>query len=77
MECVIKGTKTIQEFKDVLASMEERAQRYSKQHMFACENWQEGLPVKCWRGTFDSLWIEYESGNCWQYRETSFGLEWL
>ena len=25
MECVIKGTKTIQEFKDVLASMEERA----------------------------------------------------
>lgn len=77
MECVIKGTKTIQEYKDVLASMEERAQRYSKQHMVACENWQEGLPVKCWRGAFDSLWIEYESGNCWQYRETSFGLEWL
>lgn len=76
MECVIRGTKTIQEFKDVRASMEERAERYFKRHMSACENWQEGLPVKCWCGSFGAFWIEYESGKCWQYKETSLGIEW-
>jgi hypothetical protein len=76
MDCIIKGTKTIQEFKDIRASMEERAERYSKRHISACENWQEGLPVKCWRGQYGVLWIEYESGNCWQYKETASGLEW-
>lgn len=76
MDCIIKGTKTVQEFKDVRASMKERAERYSKKHMSACENWQEGLPVRCWRGSLGVLWIEYESGKCWQYRETSLGLEW-
>lgn len=34
------------------------------------------LPVKCWKGEFGAMWIEYESGNCWQYRETASGLEW-
>jgi hypothetical protein len=76
MDCIIKGTKTVQEFKDVRASMEERAERYSRRHIASCENWQEGLPVRCWRGSFGVLWIEYESGKCWQYRETSLGLEW-
>lgn len=76
IDCIISGTKTIDEFKRVRASMEERAERYSKQHISACENWQEGLPVKCWRGQYGVLWIEYESGNCWQYRETESGLEW-
>jgi len=76
IEVVVKGTKTIEEFKKVRASMEERAERYSKQHISACENWQEGLPVKCWRGQYGVLWIEYESGHCWQYKETESRLEW-
>lgn len=76
MDCIIKDTKTVQEFKDVRASMEERAERYSRRHIASCENWQEGLPVRCWRGSFGVLWIEYESGKCWQYKETSLGLEW-
>lgn len=56
--------------------MEERARRYSKRHIASCENWQDGYPVKCWRGERGSLWIEYESGHAWQYAETESGLEW-
>ena len=77
MDVVIKGTKTIEEFKQVKASMEERAERYSRRHIASCEHWQDGCPVKCWRGSYGSLWIEYESGNCWQYTETANGLEWF
>lgn len=46
MDCIIKNTKTVDEFKRVRASM-------------------DGV-----------LWIEYESGHAWQYRETEAGLEW-
>lgn len=76
IDVVVKGTKTIEEFKKVQAEMRTRAERYSTKHINSCENWQEGLPVKCWRGAFGALWIEYESGHCWQYKETASGLEW-
>lgn len=55
MDCIIKGTKTVQEFKDVRASMKERAERYSRRHIASCEHWQDGLPVKCWRGQYGVL----------------------
>lgn len=64
INCIIKNTKTVDEFKRVRANMEERAERYSRRHIASCEHWQDGLPVKCWRG------------NCWQYKETASGLEW-
>lgn len=76
MEAVVRGTKTIEEFKRVREDMLKRAERYSRKHIASCENWQEGFPVKCWRGALGVLWIEYESGHCWQYRETVSGLEW-
>ena len=76
MEAVVRGTKTIEEFKRVREDMLKRAERYSRKHIASCENWQEGFPVKCWLGALGVLWIEYESGHCWQYRETVFGLEW-
>lgn len=63
-------------YKRVREDMLKRAERYSRKHIASCENWQEGLPVKCWKGGFGDMWIEYESGNCWQYRETASGLEW-
>lgn len=69
MEAVVRGTKTIEEFKRVREDMLKRAERYSRKHIASCENWQEGFPVKCWRGALGVLWIEYESGHCWQYRE--------
>ena len=46
MDCIIKNTKTVDEFKRVRASMEERAERYSRRHIASCEHWQDGLPVK-------------------------------
>lgn len=76
IDCIIKGTKTVAEFKAVQEDMLKRAERYSRKHIASCENWQEGLPVKCWRAPLGVLWIEYESGHCWQYRETSWGIEW-
>lgn len=36
--------------------MEERAKRYSRRHIASCEHWQDGLPVKCWRGQYGVLW---------------------
>ena len=45
MDVVIKGTKTIEEFKRVKASMEERAERYSRRHIASCEHWQDGKPL--------------------------------
>lgn len=50
MDVVIRGTKTIEEFKQVRENMLRRADRYSRKHIASCEHWQEGLPVKCWRG---------------------------
>lgn len=78
MHIVIKGTKTIDEYKRVYASMQERVNRYSQQHIASVHNWQDGSPVKCWCDNNNSniLWIEYESGNVWQYKETFTGLEW-
>lgn len=57
--------------------MLRRADRYSRKHIASCEHWQDGYPVKCWRGERGSLWIEYESGHAWQYAETESGLEWF
>lgn len=59
METVVRGTKTIEEFKRVREDMLKRAERYSRKHIASCENWQEGFPVKCWRGALGVLWIEY------------------
>lgn len=43
MDCIIKNTKTVDEFKRVRASMEEQAKRYSRRHIASCEHWQEGM----------------------------------
>ena len=41
IDCVIKGTKTVAEFKAVQEDMLKRAERYSRKHIASCENWQE------------------------------------
>lgn len=75
IDTVIKGTKTIAEYKQAKVAMQERAALYSKAHMSGCETWEHGEPVKCWR-TADGLAIEYADGQYWQYRQTEHGLEW-
>lgn len=76
IDTVIKGTKTIAEYKQVRADMQEHAAIYSKTHMSGCETWEHGKPVKCWYDTDKTFCIEYESGKWWHYRETAEGLQW-
>lgn len=66
---VIKGTKTIDEYKKKQMFMEQKATEFYNKHKEAVENWTEGEPVKVWFGMDDNLCIEYESGKCWHYNE--------
>ena len=54
MNTVIKGTKTIAEYKRVREDMENLARANYARHKEAFEEWGEGEPVKAWfdlRGT--------------------------
>lgn len=66
---VIKGTKTIDEYKKKLSFMNQKAAEFYNKHKEAVENWTEGEPVKVWFDMDDNLCIEYDSGNCWHYNE--------
>lgn len=66
---VIKGTKTIDEYKKKQMFMEQKATEFYNKHKEAVENWTEGEPVKVWFDMDDNLCIEYDSGNCWHYNE--------
>lgn len=66
---VIKGTKTIDEYKKKQMFMEQKATEFYNKHKEAVENWTEGEPVKVWFDMDENLCIEYESGNWWHYNE--------
>ncbi len=72
MHTVIKGTKTIAEYKQV----HEDARAYFDAHKAGCEEWTHGLPEKIWREGGDVLCIEYTDGSWWHYQNTKDGLEW-
>ena len=67
MNIVIKGTKTIAEFKEVQAKMEQLALEAYENHKKAFEVWREGEIVKVWFDSSSNICIEYESGNWWHY----------
>ena len=69
MNTVIKGTKTIAEFKRVREDMENLARANYARHKEAVEDWREGEPVKVWFDVENILCIKYESGNSWHYNE--------
>mgnify|MGYP004732800117 CR=1 FL=1 len=50
--------------------------RFINTHKSACEDWQEGEPVKAWKDEDGFVCVKYESGNWWHYNETRSGLEW-
>lgn len=75
MHTVIKGTKTIAEYKQVQEDMQEKARAYFDAHKAGCEEWTHGLPEKIWREG-DVLCIEYADGNWWHYKASEKGLEW-
>lgn len=66
---VIKGTKTIDEYKKKQMFMEQKATEFYNKHKEAVESWTEGEPVKVWFDMNDDLCIEYESGKWWHYNE--------
>ena len=66
MNTVIKGTKTIAEYKRVREDMENLARANYARHKEAFEEWGEGEPVKAWFDFEGNFCIEYESGKWWQ-----------
>lgn len=46
MDVVIRDAKTIEEFKNRRADMEQRATRYYETHRAACEDWRDGEPSR-------------------------------
>ena len=69
MQTVIKGTKTIEEYKRVKATMEELAEKMSKAHQNACETWEQGEARKTGFDHSGNLCIEYADGEWWHYNE--------
>ena len=62
LHTVIKGTKTIAEFKELREKMENLTEVYFNHHKAAWENWENGEPVKAWWDNNNNLCIEYENG---------------
>ena len=69
MHTVIKGTKTVAEFKAVQKRMEQLATQAFVSHKKTCDEWREGEIEKVWFDSDSNLCIEYQSGNCWHYNE--------
>ena len=67
MHTVIKGTKTVEEFKKVKETMEQLATESYKNHKSAFENWTYGEVKKVWFDADNNLCIEYESGDWFHY----------
>lgn len=68
MHTVIKGTKTVAEFKEVQAKMEELATKAYAEHKTAFENWTYGEISKVWFDGEGVLCVEYDSGKWYHYR---------
>lgn len=77
MHVVVKNTKTIEEYKQTLQTMEEQAEAFYKVHKNACETWEQGEPVKVERDSAGVLCITYDSGAWYHYKLTPNGLEWF
>ena len=69
MDTVIKGTKTVEEFKQVRETLERLASEMSELHMQAFESWSHGELKKAWFDSYGNLCIEYADGKWWHYNE--------
>lgn len=63
MQTVIKGTKTIEEYKRVKATMEELAEKMSKAHQNACETWEHGEVKRYGLTTVGTSALNMRTGN--------------
>lgn len=64
---VIKGTKTIEEYKKVYSAMQDEAKEHYETHKKACERWTHREPAKVWIDGDGHMCIEYEDGMYWHY----------
>ena len=69
MHVVIKGTKTVKEFKELKVYLEQRAKEHSEEHKKAFSHWKEGDIDKVWIDKDGYMCIQYESGTWWHYSE--------
>lgn len=69
VKTVIRGTKTISEYKHTQEMMKKLALELFEIHKSAVENWQNGEIEKIWFDRNGNLCIEYTSGNWWHYNE--------
>ena len=69
MQTVIKGTKSIAEYKAVKETMETLAIKFCKLHGKSIDD-----IAKVWFDTQGNLCIEYADGNWWHYNEAG---EWF
>lgn len=74
MNTVIKGTKTIEEYKQLKKMMEEKAIEHFNRHKQAFENWIDGDIKKIWFDNDMNICIEYDSGKWWHYKDNG---EWF
>ena len=75
MHIVIKGTRTIEEYKQTQQEMTAQAADCYAAHQSAVESWTEGEPVNVWKED-DAICIEYTSGHWWHYKQTGTDIEW-
>jgi hypothetical protein len=69
MHTIVKGTKTVAEFKEVQKRMEQLATQAFESHKKAFREWEEGEIEKVWFDSDSNLCVEYQSGNWWHYNE--------
>lgn len=69
MHVVIKGTKTIAEYKERKAMMERLAADAFEEHKKAVTEWHHGEIEKVWFDHYGNICIEYEDGTYWHYNE--------
>jgi len=67
MNTVIKGTKSIAEYKETKRAMEKLATTYFEKHYNSCESWTHGDIKKVWKSYGCEICIEYMDGMWWFY----------
>ena len=69
MHVVIKGAKTIEEYKKTQQEIISRAEVAYYTHKNVTPNWSEGEAVKAWINDDGEICLQYESGSCWAYKD--------
>lgn len=74
LHVVVKGTKTIEEYKATRARLEYLAEVAFEWHIRNVEQWEHGDPVKVWfNGDNSSIYVQYESGARYKYSNIENG----